>query len=207
MEDLAEIRRKALEKYGDLVVERVQPLFIKLLDLWEKRSIKSNHSIMEYVLALYLTDRGYDVVLEYPLRNGLICDIYASNKGRILIVEIETGFVPPANSIDPISYRRAREISKISRYSLHSDIFALATPPFHILQIPAIFLKPPEEREVDELIELKKFLDGYYKNPPVGLEELRTAKLDCIFIINVDDLSVEEYKTEDYVKAYPKWFK
>ena len=196
--DLETVTRKATSRYGVEVVEKASEVRERLLSLWEKKLIKSNHSIMEYVVSLYLISKGYDVHVEYPLGEDLVCDIYAVGGGRSLIVEIETGFVPPSNASDPISYRLAREVSKIVRYSPYADRFALATPPFHILQIPRIFLDSPTERGEKELAELKGLLDMYYREPPLSIEDLKKAKIDYVLIVNVDSVSVFQYPIESY---------
>jgi hypothetical protein len=68
-----------------------------------------------------------------------------------LVVEVETGFVPPEAALAPIRYRQARIAAKIARYSGHSQRFALATPGYHVLQVPEVLLQPPDERKKKEL--------------------------------------------------------
>ncbi|RLE90247.1 MAG: hypothetical protein DRJ49_00260 [Thermoprotei archaeon] len=172
----------------------------RILNLWRSGVIKSNHSIIEFVLGCYLISKGYDVEVEVGLSDGLVCDIYASNSGRVLVVEVETGFVPPEHALDPVNYRFARELSKIARYSKYADEFGIAVPPYHILQIPSIILKPAPKRTIEECKRLKTLLDLYYKNPPISIEDLKKARLDVIYVVTVDESSVIEFRPVDYIK-------
>ncbi|RLE82594.1 MAG: hypothetical protein DRJ52_01905 [Thermoprotei archaeon] len=187
-------------KLNSRIVEKLRTIRGKLVTLWYKGLVKSNHSVMEFVLASYFLLRGFNIEVEKSLENNLVCDIYAEKDGLSYIVEIETGFVPPSNAIDPVNYRRAREISKIARYSKYSDLFALATPPYHILQIPEELVVSPGKRDLEKLLEMKQLLDQYYKSPPISVRDLLEAKVDYVYIVDVDHLKIIEIKAEDYVK-------
>ena len=39
--------------------------------------------------------------------------------------------------------------------------------------------------------DVKELCDYYYHNPPVSPEEIRSARLDWVFIVDVDSLSVK----------------
>lgn len=186
----------------DEIVKRLREIKAKLVEMWLKGLVKSNHSVMEFVIAKYLLSKGMIVEVEKVLEGNLVCDIYAEKDGSRHIVEIETGFVPPSNSVDPVKYRRAREISKIARYSKYADVFILATPPYHILQIPFEFTLPSSKRNIEELKKIKALLDEYYKSPPISLEELIKAKIDYIYIVNVDELKVVEMDVVSYYQRY-----
>ena len=79
-----------------------------LLKLQKANVIKINHSVMELVCAKYLIQKGYEVQLEYPLNELLTCDLYSIKGLGNLIVEIETGFIPPENALAPLTYTSAR---------------------------------------------------------------------------------------------------
>ncbi len=196
-----------LEKAKRLILSpedfsKLEKVALKLTSMYERGLVKSNHSVMELVLACHLIKKGYEVDVEHEFENGLVCDIYAEKDGETLAVEVETGFVPPENSKDPVAYRAAREMSKVVRYSRYVDFFALATPPYHILQLPDIFFLPPEKRRFWNLENVKKFLDRYYKKPPVEVEDLVAAKLNYVYVIVVDELLVLEYKAGEYYLEY-----
>jgi hypothetical protein len=172
----------------------------RLIHLNEKNIVKINHSVMELVCAKHLILKGYEVDVERPLEGGLICDLYGIKGFGSLIVEVETGFVPPDHALDPATYCKARIASKITRYGNHSDKFALGVPPYYILQIPPALTKPPRDRKSEELREIKSRCDLYYKNPPVSLDEIRNARLHTIYVIDVDWVTVREVDPSTYVE-------
>lgn len=182
--------------------EKLSRLKDRLISLHEERLVKINHSVMELVCAKHLVSEGYDVNVEHPISNSLICDLYGRKGEGTLIIEIETGFVPPENALDPLTYWEARIASKIARYSLHSNMFGLGTPPNHILQIPPIFMEPPRERDEERLKDMKRKCDKYYKNPPINLQDLRRGFINFIYLINVDEGQVERIDPNQYLKTY-----
>jgi hypothetical protein len=171
----------------------------KLIRLHEENVVKINHSVMELVCAKHLLLRGYEVDIERPI-DGLVCDLYGVKGLGSHIVEVETGFIPPSHALDPANYRKSRIASKIIRYGNHSDKFALGVPPYYLLQIPDILVKPPRGRTPEELKYLKTLCDLYYKNPPVNLEEIRNARIHTIYIIDVDEITIKEVDPVTYLK-------
>jgi len=120
-----------------------------LLKLQKENVVKINHSVMELVCAKYLILKGYDVQLEYGLNDLLTCDLYSTKGYGNLIVEIETGFIPPDHALDPLTYLSARLASKIIRYSSFAGKFALGVPPHYVLPIPRALALPPKGRTPD----------------------------------------------------------
>jgi len=171
----------------------------KLTRLHEENVVKINHSVMELVCAKHLILKGYEVDLERPV-DGLICDLYGVKGLGSHIVEVETGFIPPSHALDPANYRKSRIASKIIRYGNHSDKFALGVPPYYMLQIPDILVKPPRDRTPEDLRYLKTLCDLYYKNPPVSFDEIRNARIHVIYIINVDEVAIREVDPATYLK-------
>jgi hypothetical protein len=180
--------------------EKLNKLKDRLINLNEENVVKINHSVMELVCAKHLILKGYEVDVERPLERGLICDLYGTKGFGSLIVEVETGFVPPNHALDPATYCKARIASKITRYGNHSEKFALGVPPYYILQIPPALTRPPRGRKSEELREIKSRCDLYYKNPPVSLDEIRNARLHAIYVIAVDDVTVRELDPSTYVE-------
>lgn len=172
----------------------------RLIHLNEENVVKINHSVMELVCAKHLILKGYEVDVEHPLEGKVICDLYGVKGFGRLIVEVETGFVPPEHALDPVTYCRARIASKITRYGNHSEKFALGVPPYYILQIPPALTKPPRGRKSVELREIKSHCDLYYKNPPVSLEEIKNARLHTVYVIDVDEVTVREVDPSAYVE-------
>ena len=117
-----------------------------------------------------------------------------------MIVEIETGFIPPENALAPLTYTTARLASKIIRYSSFAGKFALGVPPHYTLPFPLTLAKPPRNRTDQEIAQIKKLCDAYYQKPPVTTEEIRNARIQDIYIIDVDRVKVQEIDPETYLK-------
>ncbi len=178
--------------------QRLLPLIDKLTELYKIGAVKINHSAIELVIAAHLIEKGYVVDVEVPL-DYLRCDVMGTNEEKV-IVEVETGFVPPDHALDPDNFCRARIVSKIARYSRYADKFYLAAPPTYFMEIPPFLLTPPHIRSEIELRRWKELLDRYYKNPPIPLELLRIAKLNGVLVAHVDEGRVIELSTESYIR-------
>jgi len=198
-EDLNFLLSKLLQETREETREKLNKLRERLMQLHKTNIVKINHTIMELVCAKHLILKGYEVTVEHPLDEGLTCDLYATKGDGRLIVEIETGFVPPEHALDPTTYLSARVASKIVRYSNHTDKFALGIPPYYILQIPQAFSVPARQRKTEDLERVKSLCDLYYQNPPVRLEEVRNARLHAIYIIDVDEATIKEINPETYL--------
>jgi hypothetical protein len=171
-----------------------------LVKLQRQNIVKINHSIMELVCAKYLIEKSYEVQIEYPLNETLVCDLFAIKGYGNLIVEVETGFIPPEYALAPLTYTSSRLASKIIRYSSFAGKFALGVPPHYILPFPSALAKPPRNRTDGEIRQIKKLCDAYYQKPPVTLEEIRNARIQEIYIIDVDHAKVQEIDPESYLK-------
>ncbi len=171
-----------------------------LIKLQKQNIVKINHSVMELVCAKYLIEKDYEIQLEYPLNDLLTCDLYGVKGLGNLIVEIETGFIPPENALGPLTYTTARLASKIIRYSSFAGKFALGVPPHYILPFPHALAKPPRNRTDQEIEQIKALVDAYYQKPPVTLDEIKNARIHEIYIIDVDRVHVQEIDPETYLK-------
>ena len=180
------------------IVERMNFVKNRLIELYMRNLVKINHSAMELVCAKHLIRYGYKVDVEKQLTDILICDVYAEKGDGAAIVEIETGFIPPEHALDPLSYYAARIASKIARYSKYANQFVLATPPVSVLPIPAVFRRPPRDRRPSEIKKVKVLCDKYYKNPPVTEDEILNGRLHITYIINIDAGKVVEMDIDSY---------
>jgi hypothetical protein len=198
-EDLDVLLTKLTDASDGESTKKLSKLKARLIHLHEENVVKINHSVMELVCAKHLILKGYDVDLEHPTGDGLVCDLYGVKGYGTLIVEVETGFVPPAHALDPITYCRARIASKITRYSHHADKFGLGIPPYYILQIPEAFTRPPRCRDSAELEALRRLCDLYYRKPPISLEEIKNARLHAVYTIDVDGATVQEIDPGTYL--------
>jgi hypothetical protein len=172
-----------------------------LMKLQKENVVKINHSVMELVCAKHLILKGYEVQIEYPLNEILTCDLYSIKGYGNLVVEIETGFIPPDQALFPLTYISARLASKIIRYSSFAGKFALGMPPHYILPLPEALAKPPRKRTKADINEIKSLCDRYYRNPPVTKEEICNARIHEIYLIDVDRTRVQEIDPEAYVNS------
>ncbi len=178
----------------------------RLIYLRERNLLKINHSVLEMVIARYLIKEGYKVELEHILDPTLNCDVYADGPHGTMIVEVETGYVPPSHALDPMDYIRARICSKIARYSNHCDRFVLAAPPHYIMPVPRFFTLPGAYRGAEEVAGIKRYCDMYYTSPPVSEDEIRSAKLHSLAIIDVDGAKVGEVDPITYISRTEHWY-
>jgi hypothetical protein len=197
-----------IEKFkNELSSEEYDKILILRDDLFEKhqkRLVKINHSVMELICAKHLIQNGFDVDIEHELTT-LSTDIYAKKGFGSLIVEVETGFVPPTHALDPKTYLKARITSKITRYSAYANKFIIAATPYYIMQISSSLTKPPRFRTPVEVDYLKQLCDRYYTNPPVSLEEIRNARLHSIYVVDVDNTSIREWEVNEYMGKAALW--
>ena len=197
--DLGKLVARLSEGLPPEVRTELDLLMDKLIWLHEEGRVKINHSAMELVCARELLLMGYSVDVEHEI-GGLTCDVYAEVDGHSLVVEIETGFVPPEHALDPLTYCRARVASKIARYGCLADRFALGLPPHYLAIIPSAFLKEGRERGEEEVKRIKALCDYYYHNPPVSEDEILRARLDWILVVDVDALSAKMMSPRAYAE-------
>lgn len=198
-EDLELLTTKLTQDTQPKAQESLNKLKDRLLELQKSNVVKINHSVMELVCAKPLILKGYRVQIEHQLDSSLTCDLYASKGDGNHVTEIETGFIPPEHALDPSTYLLARIASKITRYSNYTGKFALGTPPHYMLPIPETLLTLPRDRTQENLKTVKNLCDLYYKNPPVTLDEVKNARLHTIYVIDVDNLTVQEVDPETYI--------
>jgi hypothetical protein len=204
IEDIDYVVKKIEDELSQEEYRKILVLRDSLFRMYRERKVKINHSVMELICAKFLVQTGFNVNLEYEL-NGISTDIYAKKGFGSLIVEVETGFVPPNHALDPVNYLRARVTSKITRYSAFANKFILATTPYYIMQIPTSLVKPPRFRTEEEVIYIKSLCDQYYTNPPVSLEEIRNARLHSIYVVDVDNASIREWEINEYMGKAALW--
>lgn len=170
-----------------------------LVDLYKKNLVKINHSLIELLCAGNLIEQGYEVEVERGLAENLVCDVYGKKGDTTIIIEIETGFVPPSHALDPATYCYARIISKTARYSVYANKFVLGTTVSNILSIPRIFQEPPRFRNRQNIEKAKSVCDIYYNNPKISEEQIVYAELHSIFILDVDRGSIKERSPDAYL--------
>ncbi len=204
--DIGTLMMRLREDAEGEVSKGLDKLADRLVQLRDENLLKINHSVMEMVVAKHLLKRGYRVDLEKEVDGDLTCDVLAVKGEGKLIVEVETGYVPPSHALDPVDYIRARISSKISRYSNYCHKFVLASPPHYIMPIPEVFVRPPRFRKKEQLKTIKEYCDIYYSNPPVTLEEILRSRIHSVFLVEVDRLSVIENAPTEYMNKIKGWY-
>ncbi|AGK60576.1 hypothetical protein Asulf_00555 [Archaeoglobus sulfaticallidus PM70-1] len=207
MENFIKDLNELVEKISDDLEEEQKSEILRLRDnlveLKERKIVNTAHSVMELIVARHLLDKGYSVDVEYNL-NSISCDVYGEKGLGNIIVEIETGFVPPFHALDPQRYLRARISSKIARYSHYCSKFVIGVPQHYLMPVDEIFLLPPRKRKLSELKRVKSLCDIYYSNPPVTINEVKNARLHSIYILDVDNASLTELDPETYYEILRK---
>ena len=204
IQDLDSVIKKFENELTEKEYQKILRLREDLIEKHNRREVKINHSVMELICAKHLIKNGFDVDIEHEL-TSLSTDIYAKKGFGSLIVEVETGFVPPDHALDPMGYLKGRITSKITRYSAYANKFILAATPYYIMQIPSSLIKPPRFRTPEEVEYLKELCDKYYTNPPVSLEEIRNARLHSIYVVDVDNTNIREWEVNEYMGKAALW--
>ena len=199
-EDLTVLVSRLSVDMDEASKDKLRKLKNDLVEMQKVNVVKINHSVMELVCAKYLILKGYEVQLEYPLSGILTCDLYSTKGYGNLIVEIETGYIPPENAMAPLTYTAARLASKIVRYSSFAGKFAIGVPPHYVLPLPSQLIAPPRNRTPRDIERVKVLCDRFYSKPPITEEGIRNARIQEIYIIDVDRLRVQEMDPEAYMK-------
>jgi len=198
-DDLVEMCRRATLGQSPKVKSKLEVVRLHLVGLYRKNLVKINHSVIELLCAAKLISEGYEVVVERKLNDDLVCDVYGTKGESTMIVEIETGFVPPSHALDPARYCYARIISKTARYSAFANRFVLGTTVTNILPVPDIFQQPPRFRDSKEIQKAKVVCDIYYSSPPITIDQIEYAEVHSIFILDVDHGSIQETTPDVYL--------
>ena len=190
-----------------LTVEQIKKLsFVRerLVELYQQNLVKINHSVLEIICASELIRHGYVVNVEERLSDILVCDIFATKGDGSIIIEIETGFTPPAHALNTVDYYAARIMSKIARYSKYCSKFCLATPVVGVLPIPSIFLIPPLARNLNDVKKNQVICNRFYKNPAIEFDSILNAHLHSIYLINTDKVFAKQLDPQNYVDLTKK---
>ncbi len=204
--DLRNLMKKLRSDSSPETNDKLQSLIGRLFELKQQNLLKINHSVLEMVVAKHLIEEGYEVDLEHKVDGELTCDVWAQKGMGKIIVEVETGYVPPSHALDPVSYIRARMASKISRYSNFCHKFVLGAPPHYIMPIPETLTIPSRFRKKDELEVIKRYCDTYYTSPPVTMDEILNSHIHSVYVIDVEAACIREHAPENYLHRSQEWY-
>jgi len=199
-DDVYSITELLSEHLSPELVPKLNFVRQNLIEYYKKNLVKINHSVLELICAAELISHGFSVDVEKSISDVLVCDLFGKKGDGTTIIEIETGFTPPEHALDTVDYYAARIVSKIARYSKHCGKFSLATPVVNILPISDIFLLPPNARNFNDVLKLKKLCDRFYKNPQIKLEDIQNAHIHSVYLINTDKGFAKEMDPELYLQ-------
>ena len=202
--DVFKITDRLSERLTDEQIKKLSFVRGRLVELYQQNLVKINHSVLEIICASELIRHGYVVNVEERLSDILVCDIFATKGNVSLIIEIETGFTPPAHALNTVDYYAARIMSKIARYSKYCSKFCLATPVVGVLPIPSIFLIPPSARNLNDVKKNQAICNRFYKNPPIEFDSILHAHLHSIYLINTDKMFAKQIDPQNYVDLTKK---
>ena len=203
-DDVFKITDQLSERLTDEQIKKLSFVRGRLVELYQKNLVKINHSVLEIICASELIRHGYLVNVEERLSDILVCDIFATKGGGSIIIEIETGFTPPAHALNTVDYYAARIMSKIARYSKYCSKFCLATPVVGVLPIPSIFLIPPLARNLNDVKKNQVICNRFYKNPAIEFDSILNAHLHSIYLINTDKVFAKQLDPQNYVDLTKK---
>jgi len=202
--DVLKTTERLSEKLTDMQFDKLCSVRERLIGLYQQNLVKINHSILELICASELIRSGYTVNVEKQLSDILVCDVFATKGDGSIIIEIETGFTPPAHALNTVDYYVARIMSKISRYSKYCSKFSLATPVIGVLPIPSIFLMPSVARNHSAVKKNQSICNRFYKNPAVEFDDILNAHLHSIYLINTDKIFAKQFDPQNYVNLTKK---
>jgi len=203
-DDVFKITNQLSERLTDEQIKKLSFVRERLVELYQQNLVKINHSVLEIICASELIRHGYVVNVEERLSDILVCDIFATKGDGSIIIEIETGFTPPAHALNTVDYYAARIMSKIARYSKYCSKFCLATPVVGVLPIPSIFLIPPLARNLNDVKKNQVICNRFYKNPTIEFDSILNAHLHSIYLINTDKLFAKQLDPQNYVDLTKK---
>ena len=203
-DDVFKITDQLSERLTEEQIKKLSFVRGRLVELYQQNLVKINHSVLEIICASELIRHGYLVNVEERLSDILVCDIFATKGGGSIIIEIETGFTPPAHALNTVDYYAARIMSKISRYSKYCSKFCLATPVVGVLPIPSIFLIPPLARNLNDVKKNQVICNRFYKNPAIEFDSILNAHLHSIYLINTDKVFAKQLDPQNYVDLTKK---
>jgi len=166
---------------------------IDVLDLEVSRgAIAGYHALLQFIVAMDLYSRGFDVSVEEPVDGGFKADVYAEGPQGSVIVEIETGYVPPDKVRVLEEFLEAKVAFKAVAYSPYADLFIVAAPSHVRLLVAPELLKPVEDRDILDVMVIRDLASRYDRARASRiLWRAPLSRVDGIASINVSNLKVE----------------
>lgn len=126
-----------------------------------KGAIARYHALLQFIVALDLYRRGFDVSVEEHIDGGFKADVFAESPQGSIVVEVETGYVP----VDKIrfleEFLEAKVAFKAVAYSVYADLFIIATPSHVRLLVTPELVKPVGERDILDVMVIRELALKY----------------------------------------------
>jgi hypothetical protein len=94
------------------------------------------HAALQLIVARRLSEMGFKSAVEYKIDDVHVADVYAYRDGESIIVEVETGYLPPMFISRAEDYIEAKVAVKAIKYSCAADKFYIAMPSYLRLPMP-----------------------------------------------------------------------
>ena len=151
---------------------------------------------LQRIVGSWLKENGFQVYLEHTVDGIHYADVYAINDAKDVIVEVETGYVPPMFIGEAETYMLARSIVKTIKYAPLADEFYIATPSYIRLPIPHVLLTTPSDEDlVLASLLVKRFFGERWADET--LRRLRDSRLDGVLLVEVARRSVSVLKGDE----------
>ena len=147
-------------------------------------------------MASWLKGLGFDARLEHCVDGVHYADVYAADREVSVIVEVETGYVPPMFIGSAEEYMLARAIVKTVKYACLADYFYIATPSYVRPPIPDVIVGHVDEAGVETASALVgRFFGERWAEET--LSRLRDCRLSGLMLVNVSRRKVSVVSGDD----------
>ncbi len=149
------------------------------------------HAAVQVIVAQRLSEQGFVVSLEHEIDRVHVADVLAYNDTKSLIVEVETGYLPPMFISCAEDYIEAKLALKALKYSCSVDEFYIAMPSYMRLPIPRALTGQLRNR--DELERLSHKVAAFFGNKwaQAIIEEGYRCKISGIMLVNLANKTIK----------------
>jgi len=166
---------------------------------WDSKllGVSRFHARLQYIVASYLKEKGYSVDVERCVDGIHYADVYADNGKETVIVEVETGYVPPIFIEHAEEYLWARTIVKTIKYACLASEFYIATPSYVKMAVPSILLEPTDS--YDEVLKASRLVGLYFGErwAEETLKRVHECRLTGLMLVNISRREIKVLKNHE----------
>ena len=131
---------------------------------------------------------GYDVRLEHAVDEVHVADVYGVSDRGSVIVEVETGYVPPMFLAEAEDYLVAKFVAKALKYSPFAEEFFIAMPSY--IRPPFYkYLASPEDLVTQRIGDLLRKFFG--ERIAELLDRVGRPRISGFMFVNIAERKVE----------------